>query len=157
MAIKVTTSNVALTLIAAFAIVFFLVLLSGPTPVTDGQISRLERVPHDPVAQQLHTVSQQAGNQLDDTSQGDARVQPRVDTGDQPARVQVAAYIEMMCPDCARFVVHDLGAQRFPADVWSITDLRFVPWVWTLLLTLCLATTACSLYTCSEVAVCSAR
>jgi hypothetical protein len=44
-------------------------------------------------------------------------------------KVMVDAYIEMMCLDCARFVVHDLGPDRFANDLWAITSLRLIPWV----------------------------
>lgn len=128
MAIQVSTSNVALTFILAFAIVFFLALLSRPAPAAD-RLQRLEQVPQGPSAPHFQTLIRQQANRVDTTLVNDAQAQQRMDAESQPPRVKVAAYIEMMCPDCARFVVHDLGPQRFPDEVWRIVDLRFVPWV----------------------------
>ena len=47
----------------------------------------------------------------------------------RPGPVKVEAYIEMMCPDSGNFVVHDLGPERYPADLWAITELTLVTWV----------------------------
>lgn len=44
-------------------------------------------------------------------------------------RVEVRAYIEMMCPDCARFLVNDLSTDKFPSELWDFVSLELVPWV----------------------------
>lgn len=45
------------------------------------------------------------------------------------AAVEVSVFLETLCPDSARFIVHDLAPPLFPDDLWQVVDARFVLWV----------------------------
>jgi hypothetical protein len=126
MAVKFTTKSVFLAFMVAFGVVFCVMLLSGGPLVDGGPIrrqgqslgNRRDQTSEQAITDSLKTL--QMGHEEDDSTTIAALDRPRV---------KVTAYVEMMCPDCARFVVHDLGTKHFPFDLWDIVNFQFIPWV----------------------------
>jgi hypothetical protein len=124
MAVKFTTRTVFVAFMVVFGIVFCAMLLSGMPPSYEEPIQRQSLGNRGAQSTVKTTISSVQNSE--DISEKESVLSSVA--GDS-SRVKVTAYIEMLCPDCARFVVHDLGDKHFPIDLWDIVSFEFVPWV----------------------------
>jgi hypothetical protein len=126
MAVKFTTGTVFVAFMVAFGIVFCVMLLSGIPSSDEGPIQRhgLESI-----TQRTQRTVETTVNSQQNSGEMLEKQALLASVARDSGRVKVTAYIEMLCPDCARFVVHDLGDEHFPVGLWDIVSFDFIPWV----------------------------
>jgi Gamma interferon inducible lysosomal thiol reductase (GILT) len=135
MRLNCTSRSFGVGLLAAFVLVLAGVLSFSPSRSSASSSVAVQRIlPHDASdADDSHDAGERAQLRVD-AEQGQSDLEAtsedeQAELAQGAARVKVDAYIEMMCPDCARFVLHDLAPERFPDQLWDIVHLRLVPWV----------------------------
>lgn len=142
---RITSMNVAAGLLALFGVVCLAVVLtpgtaySSPTAATVQRAAVLQHIAGSNEAKQTGSGSDAAqklaqGTQaslsgFEQRAQAERGATEAAAVIDTVPRVKVDVYMEMMCPDTARFFVHDLGPERFPDQLWDIVELHLVPWV----------------------------